>query len=93
MAIEAYVSSTSNATSGSTSDSFAYGTTVYGFAKLTGSDGSIYNFSEAGWTQIHTNGQYNWYRIGSITVNGTASISYTTPSLKKSTISITAGTD
>jgi hypothetical protein len=58
MATEAYVSSTSNATSGSTSASFTYGTTVYGFAKTSGSP-SEYDLKSAGWTQIHSTGQYN----------------------------------
>lgn len=92
MATEAYVSSTSNATSGSTSASFTYGTTVYGFAKTSGSP-SEYDLKSAGWIQIHSTGQYNWYRIGQLTVSGAASISYTTPSLKKSKVSITKGTD
>ena len=56
-------------------------------------DAAYYDLSAAGWTQVYCNGPDSYYRVGSVTVTGAVSVSYTTPSLKKSTVSITKGTD
>ena len=92
IATEAYTASSSTATSADAT-SFDYGSTVYGFVRMSTGDAAYYNLSAAGWTQVYCNGPESWYRVGAVTVTGAVSVSYTTPSLKKSTVSIIAGTD
>ena len=92
IATEAYTASSSTAT-GADATSFDYGSTVYGFVRMPTGDAAYYDLSAAGWTQVYCNGPDSYYRVGSVTVTGAVSVSYTTPSLKKSTVSITKGTD
>jgi hypothetical protein len=63
--------------------------------KVNASTASQYNISKdaCGWAQNNANGQYNWYIIGSVYVNGAKTLSYTNPSLKSSKIYISGGTD
>jgi hypothetical protein len=59
MATEAFVSDSSSATSGYASDTFKYGTTVYGIVKMLTSDAATYDLASAGWVQTYSNGQYS----------------------------------
>lgn len=58
--------------------------------KVNASTASTYNISKdaCGWTQNGATGQYNYYIIGSVNVNGAVTLTYTNPSKKSSVIKI-----
>lgn len=91
IADEIWLSTTNGASSGSASGAkFDYGSTVYAMVKVNASTASAYNISKdaCGWTQNNASGQYNWYIIGSVSVTGAVTLTYTNPSKKSSVIKI-----